>query len=329
MLSKIKKLKKEINYLRNNWFSRYGIINRKININLAKLRNDFDINIRTKKLDIKKLDPNNFSLVSSIKSELDSNGFSSFELSKIINEKKLFQYIEDQVNPFYAYNEIMWKKAIEEEIKKISKDKVDRTYNGKIWWIDLYKPGKFDNPISELSLNPVILNSIAQYMNAIPMLEYIRLIVNPPSFSKELNLHGNRMYHIDTTFKNMVKIFINPFNMTEQNGPTYFLPKRYTKTSLFRNFPEPISDFELEEFSKEYKKDLKSTSGPPGKAYMIDVAKSLHQGGRCILPRTLLAISYVSPLHYMKKKNLINSDHMYYFEKHKLENKVIKDFFGI
>ena len=325
----LKKLKKEFNNFKNNWFSKFGIINRQINSSRAKFRNDLNIKQRINKINTNKIKNNNHLIISKIKSELKNNGSSILDLSEIINEKELFKYIEKKVSPYYSMDQINWKKTLDEEIKKLKNEKTDRTYNGKIWWIDLYKPDSLDNPICELSLNPTILNSVAQYMGAVPLLEYIRLIVNPPNFSNELDIKGNRLFHIDTTFKNMVKIFINPFDMKKENGPTYFLPKSYTNLKHFRNFPEPISDFELEEYSNGYQKDLRSTLGPPGKAYIIDVAKSLHQGGRCILPRTLLAISYVSPTHYMKKKDLINSDHMYYLNSHNKENVAIKKYFGL
>lgn len=329
MLTKLKNIKRKFYYFRNNWFSQYGILNRKINSNLGKLRNDLNVKQRISKTVLNKIKKNNDPIILKIKSELDKSGSSILDLSSIIDEKILFKFIEEKVNPFYEFNEQSWKNALEKEVNRIKLDKIDRTYNGNIWWIDLYTPGDLNNPISELSLNPKILNSVAQYMNAVPLLEYIRLIVNPPNFNKDLDIKGNRMFHIDTTFKNMVKIFINPFEMKKENGPTYFLPKSYTNLNQFRNFPEPISDSELEEFSKGYQKDLMSTLGPPGKAYIIDVAKSLHQGGRCIMPRTLLAISYISPYHYMKKKKLINSDHMYYLNSHITENKMVQKYFGL
>ena len=99
------------------------------------------------------------------------------------------------------------------------------------------------------------------------------------------------VYDIDTTFKNMVKIFINPFEMSVENGPTFFLHKKYTRLKHFRTFPQPIPDKELELFAPQYKNELKSTIGKPGKAFIVDVAKCLHQGGRCVLPRALLLIS--------------------------------------
>jgi hypothetical protein len=250
------------------------------------------------------------------------------DLSEITASNELLEYIREMASPYYQYTEKQWADALANEIKKYDLNSKNDTYGGKIFWLDLHVPGSLDNPITKFCLNPTILKSFSKYMGAVPKLEYAKLIVNPGNF-KESDTTGSRLYHIDNTFKNMVKIFVNPFHMTEDNGPTYFLPRNYTSRALYRNFPEPMSDADLELCSPEYKKNLKSTLGAPGKAYIIDVAKCLHQGGRSILPRTLLLISYVSPSHYMRLKYLRNSNHAKQIAMHTLENSKIDELFGI
>lgn len=322
------KILRELYYFKNSWFSKYGILNRILNSWLAKYRDDFDLKDRTEKFlnyEPTKIDS---ITISRISSDLEEMGSTVLDLNEITGSKELLEYIREKVNPYYQYTEKEWEYALTEELKKYDLNEKNDTYDGKIFWLDLHVPGSLDCPISNFLLNPIILKSVAKYMGAVPILEYARLIVNPGNF-KESHITGSRLYHIDTTFKNMVKIFVNPFHMTEDNGPTYFLPKSYTSRTSYRNFPMPIHDADLSLYSPGYKKDLKSTLGAPGKAYVVDVAKCLHQGGRCILPRTLLSISYVSPSHYMTKKYSRNSNHSRRIAEHSLENSKIDEFFRI
>ncbi len=322
------KILKEFYYFKNNWFSEYGILNRILNSWFAKYRDDFDLKNRTEKfLNYEPTKIDNIT-ISKISSDLKETGSSVLDLSEITGSEELLKYIRDKANPYYQYTEKEWEDALAHELMKYDLNAKNDTYDGKIFWLDLHTPGSLDCPITKFCLNPTILKSVSKYIGAVPMLEYARLIVNPGNF-KESHIAGSRLYHIDTSFENMVKIFVNPFHMTEDNGPTSFLPKSYTSRTSYRNFPIPISDADLALYSPEYKKDLKSTIGEPGKAYIVDVAKCLHQGGRCILPRTLLSISYVSPSHYMTYKYSRNSNHASRIAQHSLENSKIDELFRI
>lgn len=326
----IKKNLKKIYYLRTNFLSDHGFFNRNLNSYRAKLRDDFDLKKRKECLaNFKDLNSNNIDYKTALKisKDLDEEGSSTVDLSSISNDKELLSYLKNKTKSFYDFNEDQWKKAINDELKK---KELKDTYGGKIFWLDLYKTGQINNPIVKLCLNETLLYSISKYMGVAPKLEFIRLVMNPPSFKNDSDMYGSRIFHIDTTFKNMVKVFINPFEMSVENGPTFFLHKKYTRLKHFRTFPQPIPDKELELFAPQYKNDLKSTIGKPGKAFIVDVAKCLHQGGRCVLPRALLLISYVSPDHYMTRDNLENSSHMeLIMNKHKVENQLVDNFFGI
>ena len=150
--------------------------------------------------------------------------------------------------------------------------------------IDLLDDGLLqeERVLVDFALHERILNTVTRYLGQLPVLRRVGLLLS----RSPLALEDSALLHKDPEDLEQVKLFLNIFTVSNQEGPFTFLPanvsrqvlqgihatdrgprrhRRYTDTEALR-FCRPADFIRL--------------TGPPGSAVLVDTSRCLHFGSR-------------------------------------------------
>jgi len=240
---------------------------------------------------------------------LSKQGFSSQRLSDI--------YDEDE--EFIKY------------LKKLSETTIGKTYEQLIkehnysetkeYWVNLYHPKKGEtDPIKKFMSSPEIFTIAARYLGEIPQIAMLSLLYTPPTTETSKN---SMMWHLDNHHDNIVRMFINPYHMSIENGATMIFPNKYQpKYDFYKKFPY-FTDEEAKEFGFNFD-DKVDLVGDSGHIYFADSANCFHCGSRSKKDRFVAILTFVPYLHYNEYKDDFIEGELNLFSE---ENKIILDYF--
>jgi len=242
-------------------------------------------------------------------SNLCKQGFSSNRLSEIYEKnEELIEYMKGLCEKTKGKS---YKELVEEHNYSESKD----------YWVNLYHPqkGKLD-PIKKFMSSPEVFTIAARYLGEIPQIAMLSLLYTPPTKEKYKN---SMMWHLDNHHENIVRMFINPYDMTIENGATMIFPNKYQPVyDYYKRYPY-FTDEEAKKFGFNFN-DKIDLIGDSGHIYFADSAKCFHCGSRSKKDRFVAILTFVPYLHFNKyKDDFIESELNIYEE----ENQKILEYF--
>ncbi len=170
----------------------------------------------------------------------------------------------------------------------------------KDYWLNVYdEKDDLNDPFHQLALHPKVLRIVSQYMREVPYLMSARFYYTPP-YPDEAR--ASMLWHYDNPNERIVKLFINPFEMTYENGPTTALPKKYDH-NYYGNFPNYFDNQQAEQFGIELRDQIQLT-GEPGTVHFVDTSKCFHKGAQAPKGRFVVIITYFSSQYYLFPKNI-------------------------
>lgn len=249
------------------YFSKFGVVYRKINSWISYFLNFKEINLR-KKLYKKK--------ISQIK-----NKKIDFILSKLNTEG----YYKTNLKEFDIHFDIS---------QEINSSKIDpQNQTKKAFFKNLYS-FKFNDKISKFSINKDFIELISKYLKSSPIINNIQLIKSEVVSDKKF--YSSMNWHIDNHHNKLIKIMYLPHDLYNNDGPTCFLNKNSTQNLFKKNFyftsPRYFRDDEIKKVNNNYTDDILSFTGKKGDILIIDTSKCLHMGSRCNSERYQLFITY-------------------------------------
>ncbi len=168
----------------------------------------------------------------------------------------------------------------------------------------LLKSGDFDRwpEILEIALGRDLIEIVSDYLGAIPQLDNIDLWVSRPNVRPE-GPYGSQQFHLDKPDRHYLSVFLNVFDVGEENGPFSFFPAEETseicdRTSYFRHYYS--DDGRLDDqtvFSAVEREKMAQFVGPQGAGGMVDTSKCLHFGSRCQAGQRVLFVITFLPAH--------------------------------
>jgi len=291
---------------------------------MKKAKNNF---LKTKEINIQKQLKNDFNIIKErevlfktkdiligkeqkkVVKDLVSHGFSANHLSDVYSKsKELISYLQELC-------ENTKNKTYEELVKDHSYDE------SKEYWVNLYHPelGKND-PIKEFMTSPEVFNIASKYLGEIPQIAMLSLLYTPTTNEENKN---SMMWHLDNHNDNIVRMFINPYDMNVENGATMIFPNKYQpKYDYYEKFPY-FTDEEAIKFGFNFN-DKVDLIGESGQIYFADSANCFHCGSRSKKDRFVAILTFVPYLHYNPyKDNFFEKE----YEKYKDENNIIVNYF--
>jgi len=241
--------------------------------------------------------------------DMVKDGFSSKRLNEVYsNSEKLLTYMKNLCNSTKG-------KSYEELVKEHDLDKT------KNYWVNLYHPKKDESdPIKEFMASSEIANIAAKYLGEIPQVAMLSLLYTPPTTEKSKN---SMMWHLDNHHENIVRMFINPYDMSVEHGATMIFPNKYQpKYDYYKKFPY-FTDEEAKEFGFDFS-DKIDLVGDAGHIYFADSANCFHCGSRSKKDRFVAILTFVPYLHSNKYDDALMRDE---FALYKKENEIILNYF--
>lgn len=256
------------------YFSEVGYVTRAINYSYTSLNQWNNIQARKKVAAALSLSPQQQNLVD----ELKANGGAKTSLQAFGFNDDLITSLRQQAGQFGE--------KTPEEIRAL------RGGASKTYWFDLFdKHTPASAPILNFACDKKILSVVAGYLGQVPTLQYISFYYSPPNSGQD-KLIGSQSWHFDNEHKRRLKIFLSPYDITPENGPTTFLPLPYSKPELYKNYPDYFDDAQAESFGIDIKQKVQMTT-KPGEFYMADTSRTFHYGCRNqTKSRWLVIISY-------------------------------------
>ena len=135
-------------------------------------------------------------------------------------------------------------------------------------------------------LSPPVVQAVSRYLGTLPVLRRVGLLLSSPADANA----DSRLYHLDPEDFRQVKVFVNIFDVTAENGPLTWLPghvsdavlkgvwQRQKHTGERRDQFRRWSDDEVAEHSSPG--DLVQLTGPAGSGAFVDASRCLHFGSR-------------------------------------------------
>lgn len=187
-------------------------------------------------------------------------------------------------------------------------------------FVNLYHPQKdVTDPIKEFLTDPNIFTMAAKYLGEIPQLMMVQFLFTPKN---TLDPKGPMLWHLDRHHDSVFRMFINPFEMKKENGPTRGFPSKYIEDEYYKTYPY-FSDEEAKKngFNMD---DVVYLTGNPGKFGVVDTCQNFHCGSISKEERFVTIMTYVPYLFKgdYDADNLRGDRNL--FEK---ENKIIFDYF--
>jgi hypothetical protein len=287
LLAIAKKIKRRAYQRWNNYFHPHGLVCSKVNLLISRLRHRKDFKLRRKIAEkvLMNLSPSEQQTVADFKRQ----GYCKLQLKDYVDSEIFLKNLRSVSDPIVALDRVEIDKLILKQQLEMGEE---FSYGASRFWLDLYE--KKHNEFSlDLVLSPKLLRLVVSYMGQLPLIEDIRIMLNPP-MGDAIKPIGSQAFHVDTEFSHILKVFINPYPITDDNGPTSFLPKRWTQLKYHQHFPHTISDTELSSAGVDINQELIKATGAPGEMYLVDVGRCLHFGGRSKLGRVIFVASYRS-----------------------------------
>jgi hypothetical protein len=146
----------------------------------------------------------------------------------------------------------------------------------------------------DFCLDESILRPVAAYLGGAPYLESVELIYSKP-VDDNILLYKTQLWHRDVIDNRIIKLFIYMTEVTEENGPLSFLPRR-----LSRNVPWYVEHYLSDEVISKYVllSEQIIVTGGPGTAVMVDTRNLFHCGSRCEKPRLTFVAHYNTGFAY-------------------------------
>lgn len=178
-----------------------------------------------------------------------------------------------------------------EEIKKLREGK------SKTYWLDLLdKDDPAYVPVLAFATHKDILALVAAYLGEVPTLQDITYYYSPAESAD--TLIGSQGWHLDNEQPTKLKIFLSPFEMRLENGPTTFLPLDDSNPALYKNYPDYFDDTQAKQFGIDISKRIPMLA-KPSEFYMADTSRVYHYGARNqTKPRFILIITYGPVTHH-------------------------------
>ena len=168
----------------------------------------------------------------------------------------------------------------------------------------LLNSGDFDRwpEILEIALGRDLIEIVCDYLGAVPQLDNIDLWVSRPNVRPE-GPYGSQLFHLDKPDRHYLSIFLNVFDVGEENGPFSFFPAPETseicdQTAYVRHYY--LGDGRLDDqvvFSASKKENMIGFVGSQGGGGMVDTSKCLHFGSRCEAGQRVLFVISFLPAH--------------------------------
>ena len=244
-----------------------------------------------------------------IVSDISKQGFASFRLNDVYqNSREILEYMQKLCETTKG-------KPYEQLVK-------EHNYTeSKEYWVNLYHPKKGEtDPIKKFMINPKIFEIAGKYLGEIPQIAMLSLLYTPHTDEKYKN---SMMWHLDNHHENIVRMFINPYDMSIENGATMIFPNKYQpKYEYYKKFPY-FTDEEAEEFGFDFK-DKIDLIGESGHIYFADSANCFHCGSRSKTDRFVAILTFVPYLHFNQyQDNFIESE----LDLYAVENEAILNYF--
>jgi hypothetical protein len=151
--------------------------------------------------------------------------------------------------------------------------------------------------------NPPLVYAAAGYLGEWPVLTTVGIYVSPPTGSAELE--KSQLYHVDDMDKTIVKCFINVNPVGPENGPFTFIPadksERIRAKLGHRWRGARLTDEQV--MAHASPEDVIELTGQPGCGALVDTARCLHFGSRCLKgQRAVIMVNYARRDNFMGRK---------------------------
>lgn len=152
-------------------------------------------------------------------------------------------------------------------------------------------------------LSAPVVQAVTAYLGTLPVLRRVGLLLSSPADTNA----DSRLYHLDPEDFRQVKVFVNVFDVTPDQGPLTWLPghvsdavlkavwRREKQSGERRDQFRRWSDDEVAEHASPT--DLVQLTGPAGSGAFVDASRCLHFGSR-IKPGTMRLVFYAQYLRY-------------------------------
>ena len=189
--------------------------------------------------------------------------------------------------------------------------------NNKPYWANLYHSvvGVSD-PIKEFMTDPNIFLMAAKYLGEIPQIMMCDFLYTPATNITKLT--DSMLWHIDASHRNDFRIFINPFDIGLDNGPTMAFPNKYTKEWYDKS--HRVSDEQMKSSGVDFN-EITHIVGKSGTMGIVDTCTNFHCGSRSTKPRYLALLTFFPHVSFKDMKE------PFVDKSYEKENKVILDWF--
>jgi hypothetical protein len=121
-----------------------------------------------------------------------------------------------------------------------------------------------------------VLDAVSRYLGTIPVVEGAALWWTPPNES----VQSSQAWHIDELAQRQVKIILNCFEVTEDQGPLHFLPANISERvrQLAGHHRGRLADEWIEQ--ADAGSHVRRAIGPAGSGIIFDSSRCLHFGSR-------------------------------------------------
>ena len=171
-------------------------------------------------------------------------------------------------------------------------------------FLPLLNKADFDThpEILKIALSRPIVEIMCGYFGTVPRLDRVDLWVTSPNVDGA-NGFGSQLYHLDKPGQHYTSLFLNVFNVEEENGPLVFLPAdktamvrratRYERLYYLGNGRLPDQDL----FAHVEPSELIHLNGPSGTGALVDTSECFHCGSRCTAGTRVLFVLSFMPAH--------------------------------
>jgi hypothetical protein len=156
----------------------------------------------------------------------------------------------------------------------------------------------------------------AKYLGEIPQIMMCDFLYTPATNITKLT--DSMLWHIDASHHNDFRIFINPFDIGLDNGPTMAFPNKYTKEWYDKS--HRVSDEQMKSSGVDFN-EITHIVGKSGTMGIVDTCTNFHCGSRSTKPRYLALLTFFPHVSFKDMKE------PFVDKSYEKENKVILDWF--
>tara|TARA_B100000767_G_C19775091_1_gene542130 strand:- start:1161 stop:2345 length:1185 start_codon:yes stop_codon:yes gene_type:complete len=257
--------------------------------NLSKnLKNNIKLDIRSKKY------------VSNIKNSLEKTGYSVGDYK--ITEEKLKELSDAVLSCKYASKDgevILSGNQIINKQKKLSKN---AGIGSDTFWLINQNSLLNKKPISDLLNDPIIMQSVSEYLGCAPILVQSNAWLSLPTMATSTNLNVNaQQFHQDKEFAKFIKVFVYLNDVDITNGAHSYIIESHIDELHKKGIPlsSRVSDKDIIRYYN--KENIKLAQGKAGTVIFADTS-CVHKGGlvskgyRIMLQLEFTSSLYMSPV---------------------------------